>query len=192
MRRPFLLILGFLILVGLISVAYPPDRPADFIEPGTSSGPAFVVQIIRPRASLPLAGLIPPQLLGADAQLKFDSNSVGATIGRVGPQRIELASQNWDLTLALDADGSVNVETQVVFEIMFRESLRKVRCRPANPVVGSMKTLALADADELSGNFSIELGPCIDAVTGKSLGWPTQPFILHGSFDRLPLSGELE
>ena len=32
-----------------------------------------------------------------------------------------------------------------------------------------------------------ELARCEDANTAKPLGWPPEPLLLHGSFDRLPL-----
>jgi hypothetical protein len=44
----------------------------------------------------------------------------------------------------------------------------------------------------MSGSFDIELSHCEDAETGTPLGWPPQPFILHGSFDRLPPHIETE
>ena len=50
-----------------------------------------------------------------------------------------------------------------------------------------MNTVTLEEASELAGSFDIELTHCEDAKTGTSLGWPPQPLILHGSFDRLPL-----
>ena len=177
-------ILLSLLLVGLAVVAYRPDRPIATIVPGSSSGPAFVVQVIRPRLGLPLGGVLPPQLFGFEAHLGFDSTSTGATIGSVGPGRLELGADDWDLVLVLDGDGRVTPETQVVFELMFEERLRRVRCRPGDPAVGALNTTALAESGELSGSFDIELARCEDADTGTPLGWPPQPLVLHGSFDR--------
>ncbi len=178
------LLAGFAVFV-FSPVAYRPDRPVATIVPGSSSGPAFVVQIIRPRLGLPLGGILPPQLFGLDAHLGFESTSAGASIGSVGPGRIELGADDWDLVLVLDADGRVTPETQVVFEFVFEERLRRVRCRPGDPAIGTVNITALAESGELSGSFDIELARCEDADTGKPLGWPPEPLVLHGSFDQL-------
>jgi hypothetical protein len=45
----------------------------------------------------------------------------------------------------------------------------------------------LPESGELSGSFDIELARSEDADTGTPLGWPPQPLVLHGSFDRLQL-----
>ncbi len=82
------------LLAGLTVVAYRPDRPVATIVPGSSSGPAFVVQIIRPRLGLPLGGILPPQLFGLEAHLGFESTSPGASIGNVGPGRLELGADD--------------------------------------------------------------------------------------------------
>ena len=166
-------------------VAYRPDRPVAAIVPGSSSGPAFVVQIIRPRTGLPLGGILPPRFFGIDEQLGFEATSAGASIGHVGPRRIELGADDWELVLVLDADGRVSPETQVVFVFVFEERLRKVRCRPGDPATGTVEITALAESGELSGSFDIELTHCEDADTKKPLGWPPKPLVLHGSFDRL-------
>jgi hypothetical protein len=146
-----------------------------------------MVQIIRPRLGLPLGGILPPQLFGLEAHLGFESTSPGASIGSVGPGRLELGADDWDLVLVVDAEGRVTPETQVVFELVFEERLRRVRCRPGDPAIGTLSTTVLAESGELSGSFDIELARCEDANTGKPLGWPPEPLLLHGSFDRLPL-----
>jgi len=184
---PLALLAGLFVVVCFAVVVYRPDRPVATIVPGSSSGPAFVVQVIRPRVGLPLGGVLPPGVFGLEAHLGFDSTSAGATIGNVGPGRLELASDDWDLVVVLDGDGRVSPETQVVFELVFEERLRRVRCRPGVPAVGTFRTTALPDSSELSGSFDIELARCEDADTGTPLGWPPQPLVLHGSFDRLPL-----
>lgn len=184
---PLGLLAGFAVVVYLSLVVYRPDRPVATIVPGSSSDPAFVVQIIRPRLGLPLGGILPPQLFGLEAHLGFESTNAGASIGSVGPGRLELGADGWDLVLVLDADGRATPETQVVFELMFQERLRRVRCRPGDPTIGTLSTTALAESGELSGSFDVELARCEDADTGKPLGWPPRPLVLHGSFDQLPL-----
>ncbi len=84
--KPSWILLSLLLLAGLAVVAYRPDRPVATIVPGSSSGPAFVVQIIRPRLGLPLGGILPPQLFGLEAHLGFDSQSAGAYIRQLRPR----------------------------------------------------------------------------------------------------------
>ena len=185
---PLGLLAGFAVVVYFSLVLYRPDRPVATIVPGSSSGPAFVVQIIRPRLGLPLGGILPPQLFGLEEHLGFELTSAGASIGSVGPGGFELGADDWDLVLVLDADRRVTPETQVVFELMFEERLQRVRCLPGDPAIGTLSTTALAESGELSGSFDIELARCEHADTGQPLGWPPRPIVLHGSFDQLPLN----
>jgi hypothetical protein len=189
---PLVLLAGFALVVCFLFVFYRPDRPVATIVPASSSGPAFVVQVVRPRLGLPLGGILPPQLFGLDAHLGFDSTSDGATIRSVGPGRVELGSDDWDLLLVFDGGGRVTSETEVVFDLVFEERLRRVRCRPGDPVVGTLNTVTRGESGEMSGSFDIELAHCEDAETGTPLGWPPQPLILHGSFDRLPLDTDTQ
>lgn len=189
---PLALLAGIAALVCSTLFVFPPDRPVATLAPGSSSGPAFVVQIIRPRTGLPLGGILPPQLFGQQAHLGFDSASPGAFIGDVGTERMEFGADGWDLVLAVDAEGHVRSETEVVFELMFQERLRRVRCKPGLPAVAKRSITVLDESAEISGTFDIELAHCEDAATGKPLGWPPQPLILHGSFDRLLLDGGAE
>ena len=186
------LLAGFALVVCLRLVFYRPDGPVATIVPASSSEPAFVVQVVRPRLGLPLGGLMPPQLFGLDAHLGFDSTSNGANIRSVGPGRIELGADDWDLVLVFDGDGRVTSRTQVVFDLVFEDRLRRVRCRPDDPAVGTLNTVTLGESGELSGSFDIELAHCEDAETGTPLGWPPKPLILHGSFDRLALDTDTE
>ncbi len=186
------LLTGFAVVASIPFVVYRPDRPVAIIVPGSSSGPAFVVQIIRPRLGLPLGGIVTPQFFGLDAYLGFDSAIPGATIGSVGSSRIELGADEWELVLVFDGDGRVAPETHVVFEFVFEDRLRRVRCWPGDPAVGTLNTSILAQSAQFSGNFDIELARCEDADTGKPLGWPPKPLVLHGSFDRLPLNAGTE
>ena len=190
-RRSCLLVpLGLLAGLGLVVYlsffVYQPDRPVATIVPGSSTGPAFVVQIIRPRLALPLGGIVPPRLFGIDGHIGFESESAGAFVGSVGPRRLELGADDWDLVLVMGADGQLAPESKVAFELMFEERQRRVLCRPGNPAVGTLTTAPVADSGELSGRFDVELARCEHVETGEPLGWPTKPLVLHGSFDRLP------
>ena len=184
---PLAVLAGLAVVVLSAFVLYRPDRPVNTIVPGSSSGPAFVVQIIRPRLGRPLGGILPPQLFGLESHLGFESKSAGASIGSVSAKRLELSATDWNLLLVLDADSRVTPKSQVVFKLLFEDRLRKVRCQPGDPALGTFNTTALTDSDELSGNFDIGLARCEDAETGMPLGWPPKPLLLHGSFDRLPL-----
>jgi hypothetical protein len=194
LKRSFLyfllmLLAGFALVVCFLLVTYQPDKPVATIVPGSSSRPSFIVQVIRPRMGLPIGGLLPPGLFGVDAQLGFNSTSDGATIGSVGSGEIELAADNWELRLVRDGEGRITSETEVIFDLIFEDRIRRVRCRPSDPVVGTLNTVALEESGEISGSFDIELH-CEDAETGTPLGWPSKPLILHGSFDRLPLDSD--
>jgi len=65
---PLGLLVGLAVVVCFSLVVYRPDRPVATIVPGSSSGPAFVVQIIRPRLGLPLGGIVPARLFGLEAR----------------------------------------------------------------------------------------------------------------------------
>lgn len=192
--RPTWIILSLLLsiglLIGFVGIIYRPDRPVANLVPGTSSGSAFVVQIIRPRLGLPLGGILPPGLFGLDSHLGFDSYSPGATIGSVNPGRLELSADDWKLVLVFDNEGRIASESEVVFDMVFEEQVRRVRCRPGNPAIGRFSATPLGGSAELSGNFDLELAVCEDAETGTPLNWPPSPLILHGSFDRLPYDSD--
>lgn len=182
---PGWILLALLVSAVLAAVGYRPDRPVATIAPGSSSGPAFVVQIIRPRLGLPLGGIAPPSLFGLEGHLGFDSTSAGAVVDSVGPDLVRLRADDWDVVLVHDGHGRVAPGTQVVCRFLFEGRLRKVRCLPGDPAVGRFGITVLDDTGELSGRFDIELPRCEDADTGAPLGWPPQPLVLHGSFDRL-------
>ena len=59
------------------------------------------------------------------------------------------------------------------------------RGRPAAPARVVCWGHSTDETGELSGSFDIELTRCEDAETGEPLGWPPEPLVLHGSFDRL-------
>lgn len=166
---------------------YQPDQPIPTIVSQSSSGPSFAVQIIRPRVGLPFGGILPPDLFGLDDHLGFDSNSSGASIQSISPNRIELAADDWYLLLVLDSEGKVTPESEVVFKMVFEEQVKTVRGRPGDPVVGTVDVVSSGESGELSGSFDIEIPHCEFADSGKPLGWPANPLILHGSFDRLPI-----
>ena len=179
-------------IVLAILLAYRPDRPIRHLAPGTSPEPAFMVQVIRPRAGLPLGGLLPPQVFGLEPSLGFDWTSPGASVVHASESKIELRADGWELVLVADAQGRVLPESQVVFDLEFEERLRRVRCRPEAPNSGVFTAAVLEDPSEVSGHFDIELPHCADAASGDSLGWPPRPLRLRGSFDRLPVTSSAQ
>ena len=169
---------------------YRPDSPIATIPPGSSDEPSFVVQVIRPRSGLPLGGVLPPQLFGVDAELGFNSKTVDAKYTLTG-DTLKLSGANWELTLVYDARGQIQPQSKVVFDLIFEDQERRVRCKPGNSPAGTLERIEV-EPDGYSGNFSIQLPVCEDDETGQSLGWPPNPFMLRGSFDRLPITEGLD
>ena len=188
--RSGLLIAAVTALVAFaLLVANRPDRRRQSIVPGTSSRPTFFVQVIRPRAGLPLGGLLPPGLFGLDARLGFDSTDPSATVDTANPMKLELSAEGWTVRVLADEQGRALAGTEAVFEIVFEDEPRRVRCRPALETVGSLWTVDPGrGGTEISGRFEVELARCEDAATGEPLGWPPSPLVLHGSFDRLEVT----
>lgn len=189
-RFPFyvswsLLLVAFLAIAVLLTVSlYRPDRPIPRIVPGTSTEPTFRVQIIRPREGLPLGGLIPPQLFGVDAKLGFDSKAEDASY-TLANHKLELHGGDWDVQLYFDKAGRIGSESEVAFNLIFENQIRRVRCKPVSAAGAKLEIIELEETGEFSGFFAVELLKCEDSETGESLGWPAQPLWLRGSFDRL-------
>jgi hypothetical protein len=183
---PVKLFVALVAVTCVVMAVYRPDSRVATLVPGNSPGPAFVVQVVRPRLGLPAAGLIPPQLVGLDGHLGFDTISPGAAIRKFTPGRIELVAEGWDLVLVHE-NGRIMPGTEIVFTMVFEERPTRVRCRPAHPAVGQLTLVQLEDRDEWAGNFEMELAYCDHHEIGKPLGWPPSALILHGSFDRLTM-----
>ena len=174
----------FAILACIQVATYRPDRPVANIAPASSSEPKFVIQVIRPRLGLPLGGILPPKFFGADGHLGFSSASNAAKMVSVDATRIKFSAEDWEFLLVFDANGKATAETEIVFNLLFEDKVRRVRCRPRQSPVATVNLVKLSSG-ERAGTFDIELPHCEDAKTGVPLGWPPRPLILHGSFDRL-------
>ena len=149
-----------------------------------------------------LGGILPTRLeeklIGG--ALRFNHASPGARIGSVGRDRLELSADGWDLVIQTDSEGRVAPGTRLVFPMEMAEVQRTLRCRPADPAVGYLRTTPRAGSGEndgrLEGSFLVELARCEDAKTGKILdteaggnpgdAWPSAPLTLRGSFAGLP------
>jgi hypothetical protein len=201
-RKTSLIIIALALLpfiAGLVWLISRPDEPDVASISNTSLGPAFEVYIEKPRMDRAFFGIFPTKLeakLFGGGELRFDQASRGAKIGSVGPHRLELSADGWDLVIATDGEGRVAPGTRLVFPIEIAEKQWTLRCRPADRAVGYLHATTRAGSDLLDGRFIVELAKCEDAQTGKILdteaggspgqAWPSAPLTLRGSFARLP------
>ncbi len=175
-----------------------PDHPVAASVSGTSRTTAFEVRVEKPRMDRFLFGILPTKLenklLGGE--LRFDHASPGARVGRIGPGRIELSADGWDLLIETDGEGKVAGGTRLVFPIEIAEKQYTLRCRPADRAVGYLSITTRTDSLELNGwldgSFLVELARCENAETSKIIdteaggdpgqAWPSDPLTLRGSF----------
>lgn len=130
---------------------------------------------------MPLFGL-----LDDGQELRFDQTSRGAEIGSVGPDRLELRAEGWDLLIDIDGEGRVAPATRLVFPLELGGRNVKLRCRPAAPGVGRLQTTTEAGSDKIGGLFLIELATCENAESGRTTEWPPAPLTVRGTFEGLP------
>ena len=173
-------------LVMLISRPGEPDEPVGASVSETSRGPSFEVRVVVPRSNLPLFGILPDwleaKLDGTPRQLGFDHASRGAEIGGVGPDRLELRADGWDLFIETDGEGRVGPGTHLVFPLRLGGRQVSLRCRPADPDIGRLHTNTRAGSNDFGGRFLLELTTCINAESRKAINWPSAPLTVSGSF----------
>lgn len=193
-----LVIMGLALLAGLAGLVWfgsRSDEPVAWSAFDASAGPLFEVNIEKPRMDRFLFGILPIKIeakLFGGGELRFGHASRGARIGNVAHDRLELSADGWDLLIATDKAGRVTPETRVVFPIEIAEKQWTLRCRPADPATGYLRTTSRDGTDVLDGRFLVELARCEDAKTGKILdteaggnpgdAWPSKPLTLRGSF----------
>ena len=202
--RTSLIILSLAFIACLVCLVWLLSRPDDLEQPfaasgsNASRGPAFVVNVEKPRMDRFLGGILPTRLEAkiVGGELRFDHASPGAKIGSIGQNRIELTADGWDLLIETDGEGMVRPTTRLVFPIEIAEKNYTLRCRPADRATGYLQATTRADSELLDGRFLVELARCENAETGKILdteaggnpgdAWPSSPLTLRGSFAGLP------
>jgi hypothetical protein len=174
-----LIVLGLLVLIAaLIVIGSQPVAPVP-ASTGAPGCPAFVVQVVRPWSARPLFGLLP------GSELRFDQTSLGAKVGRVGADRLELSADGWEFVLQIDSEGKIAPDTHLVFPIELAERLRNLRGRPDADAAGYLRITTRKATGELDGQFLVEIARCEDVGTGKTLEWPPAPLTVRGSFTGL-------
>jgi len=139
MRKTSLIIIALALLACLVVLRSRPEKPVTASVSATSRGPSFEVHVEKPLLNRPFWEL-PAALLGVPAHgPRFDHTAPGAHIGSVGPGRLELSADGWDLLIETDGKGGVASGTRLVFPIELAEKQRKLRCRPADrpPVISA-------------------------------------------------------
>ena len=186
MRRTSLIIIALVLLACFVVLRSRPEKPVTASVSATSRGPSFEVHVEKPLLNRPLWEL-PAGLLGVPARgPRFDHTAPGAHIGSVGPGRLELSADGWDLLIEADGKGGVASGTRLVFPIELAETQRTLRCHPADRPSGYLRTTTQADSHALDGTFVVELANCENAETGKLIDWPSSPLTVRGSFEGLP------
>jgi hypothetical protein len=189
-----LIIIALALLACLVVLRLLPDKPVATSVSETSRGPSFAVHVDKPRLNRFLFGILPvkleAKLFGNSAYLEttFDHTSRGAHVGSVRHDRLELRAEGWDLLIEIDSEGRVAPGTRLVFPIELAERRQSLRCRPAEPATGYLRTTSRESSGELDGSFLVELATCENAETGRAIEWPSAPLTLRGSFEGLPPS----
>ncbi len=173
-------------LVWLVWLGSRPDELVGESVSDTSRGPSFEVRVVMPRLGLPLGGILPDSLVekldGTPRELRFDHTSRGAQIGSVGPDRLELRADGWELFIETDGEGRITPGTHLVFPLGLGGRRVRLDCRPADRATGYLRTNTRAGSVELGGTFLVELATCKNAESGKAIEWPPAALTVRGSF----------
>ena len=161
-------------LACLVAIGLRPGAPG---AAETAGRPSFSVRVDKPRSARPLFGLLPAGDLG------FDQASRGAAIGRVGHDHLELSAEGWSLSIEVDGQGRIAPATRLVFPLELGGKDRRLRCRPADPPVGSFRVTTAPGSGRLGGRFLVELATCENIDTGRRIEWPPRPLTVRGRVD---------
>ncbi|HVQ38773.1 MAG TPA: hypothetical protein VMS31_14645, partial [Pyrinomonadaceae bacterium] len=125
-------------IAGLVWLVLRSKEPSAATGSATSLSPSFEVSVEKPRMDRFLGGILPTGIEGKllGGELRFDHASRGARIGHVGPNRLELSADGWDLLIETDGEGALAPGTRLVFPIEIAEKLWTLRCRPADRANG--------------------------------------------------------
>lgn len=185
-NKTSLIIIALTLLVCFVALRSRRDAPVPASVVDMSQGTSFEVRVVMPRSGLPLFGILPDSLLKkfdfTPRELGFDHTSRGARIGRVGPDRLELKADSWDLVIETDFEGKVAPDTRLVFPLALGGRQVRLNCRPADGASGYFSTTRRTGSDELDGRFLLELATCKNAESGKAIDWPPAPLTVRGSF----------
>ncbi len=157
-----------------------PAAPIASQNPSAVSFEVLVDQGTRDRPPWQIPGI----LFGSrEPGPRFDQSSLGARIGNVDSNRLELSAEGgWDLAIETDSQGHLTSATHVAFPIELGGRPLRFICRPADPPNGYLAITNAPGSTELDGNFALEVTRCINAVSGKTAQWPASPMRIHGSF----------
>jgi hypothetical protein len=182
-KNLLIIVIALVLLLCIAVLGTRPDAPPAPVELDTSAGPAFVVQVVKPRSNRPLFGLLPDGAFGAQPNLLvFTDTNPGAEIGAVAHDRLELRADGFDLLIEFDGDGQLAPGTRLVFDIELANKPYTLRCLPADGATGHLRITSLEGADELAGDFRVELADCEKADTGSAVDWPSRALVVRGSF----------
>jgi hypothetical protein len=194
-KKIFVIIIALaLLLAGIVALRLRREQPIGRSMSETSlliRGPAFEVQVEMPAFNSGRAPWeIPGVILGYDHGPRFDQASPGAQVGKIALDHIELSADGgWDLVIETDGEGRLGQGTHVAFPVKLGGRPLKFNCRPADPTVGYLHTIAHTGSDELEGNFLLEVAICKNAASGRTAAWPYQPLKVRGNFAGLKRQG---
>jgi hypothetical protein len=183
------LLFGLIILVVLRSG---PDERSTAIPNSSPGSPSFEVRVIVPRLQRAFGGILPDWVVkkigGTVSEVRIDHTSPGAKIGSVENDRLQLSADEWDVLIETDGGQAIAPETRIVFPIDLGGRHVRLRCRPADQIVGHLHTNTSAGSNDLNGEFLVELARCENADSGRTVEWPSRPLTLRGNFAGLHLN----
>ena len=189
MMKTFLVLGVLLALVLYFGLEWNPEEPPAVGVVQGPRGPSFAVTVTKSRLDRPFLGLVPEAWLQrmspSPGELRFDHTSAGA-IGSVGPARLELRADGWDLLLELDREGRAGPATRLVLPIDRAGRPRPLRCRPARRTDADLRITPADVPGAFDGTFRFQLAACEVAATATAIDWPAAPLTVTGSFTALP------